>query len=257
MKFPSLSSAGCLAFMTVILTVCAKDVDVSTSSTTEHNVLGQHHQQGLDRASSSLHASSNTSNTSNTSSRFLDIFSSSTVAVEPTTGCEDTTLDFPVGINRRNCAWVAERANKRCRLLKGQVRRFCPETCGKCGQLACTNPSKPFYVGTRKRTCRWVKKKKNWRCKINGIASTCRMLCSEICKWPVVNFVDNPCTDIFGLGQCEACTGDCDDDNDCVGDMRCAQRYAETDTVENIPGCRWGANSVPLQTGDDDFCKYH
>ncbi len=157
MKFPSLSpGTGCMGFMAVILAIPAayartKDVDLST----ENIVLG--HQ----RFNREPHASGNTS-------RFIETTVISSV-VEPTTGCEDTTLEFPIGTENRNCAWVAEDWRQRCKLLRGQVRKFCPETCGKCDKLACKDPSKPFYVGIDTKTCRWVRRKRDSRCQIEGV----------------------------------------------------------------------------------------
>ena len=72
------------------------------------------------------------------------------------------------------------------------------------------------------------------------------MFGKDICVTPPsggneINNVGNPCTDTFGTGQCEVCTGDCDNDGDCAGSMRCAQR-GRSDGLENVPG---------------EFLKYH
>ncbi len=178
-------------------------------------------------------------------------------AVEPTTGCEDTILEFIVGGKRnKDCAWVAENVDERCNLMKGQVKSFCPVTCGVCDTHACKNPKRKFIYNGNSRNCKWVKKRKSKRCKYDGIASTCRAMCSKVCNWPSVEYASNPCTDVYGLRQCQACTGDCDKDSDCAGRMRCAQRYAETDIVENIPGCRWDVDSDDLQFDSSDYCEY-
>jgi hypothetical protein len=68
-----------------------------------------------------------------------------------------------------------------------------------------------------------------------------------------VNYVDNPCTDFFENGLCQECSGDCDSDNDCVGDLRCNQRKTKTG-LENVPGCVWGADSDDQRLDDNDFC---
>ena len=63
--------------------------------------------------------------------------------------------------------------------------------------------------------------------------------------------VDNPCTDVFGDGICPACTGDCDYDSDCAGDMRCFQRSSgETDLIS---GCVYPEALNTL--GSTDICK--
>ena len=72
------------------------------------------------------------------------------------------------------------------------------------------------------------------------------MFGKDICVTPPsggneINNVGNPCTDTFGTDQCEVCTGDCDNDDDCAGAMRCAQR-GRSDGLENVPG---------------EFLKYH
>ena len=79
----------------------------------------------------------------------------------------------------------------------------------------------------------------------------------DICVAPEVNevnYVGNPCTDRFGTGQCEICSGDCDNDGDCDGDLRCAQRE-RSDGVENVPGCQWPDGSDEVRLQDDDFCE--
>ena len=68
---------------------------------------------------------------------------------------------------------------------------------------------------------------------------------------PEVRFVGNPCTAAFPDGKCTLCTGDCDSDSDCAGDLVCFQRSGG----EDVPGCVWGSNSASLKADDDDFCK--
>lgn len=70
---------------------------------------------------------------------------------------------------------------------------------------------------------------------------------------PKVKFVGNPCNED---GQsCEICTGDCDEDSDCEGSLRCVQR-SRTDGKERVPGCRWGRGSEArsIRKTDNDFC---
>ena len=67
-------------------------------------------------------------------------------------------------------------------------------------------------------------------------------------------YMGNPCTAEFPDGKCEECTGDCDNDNDCAGELRCAQRWGSSGNV-NVPGCTWSNISDSLRFGDDDFCK--
>ena len=66
--------------------------------------------------------------------------------------------------------------------------------------------------------------------------------------------VGNPCTDVFGEGSCEICTGDCDGDYECAGDMRCAQRAVGV-SEENVPGCVWGPDSDNLRRRAGDYCE--
>ena len=69
---------------------------------------------------------------------------------------------------------------------------------------------------------------------------------------PEVQYVGNPCGNFFSDGKCEICTGDCDNDSDCVGDSRCFQRNGG----EDVPGCVWGADSDSLKASNNDFCKF-
>jgi hypothetical protein len=67
-----------------------------------------------------------------------------------------------------------------------------------------------------------------------------------------IKYVGNPCSEAFPLtGKCTECTGDCDDDSDCEGDLLCYQR----DGDEDVPGCVWGDNSALHKADDSDYCK--
>ena len=64
-------------------------------------------------------------------------------------------------------------------------------------------------------------------------------------------YVGNPCGESFPLtGLCTECTGDCDYDSDCEGDMRCFQR----DGGEDVPGCTFTNSNTKAE--DDDYCKF-
>ncbi len=83
------------------------------------------------------------------------------------------------------------------------------------------------------------------------------MFQKDICYRPIeLELVGNPCNDEFESGNCQVCTGDCDYDSDCEGEMRCADRSEDRDEVENVPGCVWGEGSEDLQAGGTDFCEY-
>jgi len=65
-----------------------------------------------------------------------------------------------------------------------------------------------------------------------------------------VEYMGSPCTDYFSSGQCNECTGDCNSDSDCAGDLRCAFRSFSSG-IENVPGCSWsGTERFP----GIDFC---
>ena len=68
---------------------------------------------------------------------------------------------------------------------------------------------------------------------------------------PEVQFVGNPCGDQFSDGLCTLCSGDCDRNRDCAGDLICFQRSGG----EDVPGCTWGSNSATLKAENDDYCK--
>ena len=67
-----------------------------------------------------------------------------------------------------------------------------------------------------------------------------------------VDYVGNPCNDFFSSGLCAECTGDCDGDSDCSGDLRCVKRRSDTDGEEDVPGCAWSGTD---RFFDTDFCK--
>ena len=63
-------------------------------------------------------------------------------------------------------------------------------------------------------------------------------------------YVGNPCGESFPLtGLCTECTGDCDSNSDCEGDMMCLQR----DGGEDVPGCTF--TDSYRKAGDDDYCE--
>ena len=68
----------------------------------------------------------------------------------------------------------------------------------------------------------------------------------------VVQLLGNPCNDFFNNGLCEICTGDCDFDSDCAGDLRCAERSTNNNGLENVPGCSWSDNN---RYPGWDFCE--
>ena len=63
--------------------------------------------------------------------------------------------------------------------------------------------------------------------------------------------MNDECTNHYDDGKCELCSGDCDTDDDCAGDLVCFQR----DGGEDVPGCSWGANNVAIKNQNWDFCK--
>ena len=53
--------------------------------------------------------------------------------------------------------------------------------------------------------------------------------------------------------QCDVCTGNCRDDNDCKGDLRCAQRKSGVD----VPGCRFKPEENWLRDNrQHNYCEY-
>ena len=69
----------------------------------------------------------------------------------------------------------------------------------------------------------------------------------------IIQFAGNPCRGLSGdRGNCIACTGDCDDDSECLGDLRCAQRN-RWDGLEEVPGCSF-LSGDPSKTTNYDFC---
>ena len=69
-----------------------------------------------------------------------------------------------------------------------------------------------------------------------------------------IRYVGNPCTNEFATGLCDQCTGDCDSDADCAGELRCVQRR-KFNGVENVPGCSWAFGSDSIRNDNDDYCR--
>ena len=76
-----------------------------------------------------------------------------------------------------------------------------------------------------------------------------------VCKknLPVINPIKISCIDIYGHGKCELCSGDCDSDSDCVGDLVCFHTSGEYG-VGDVPGCSWDPN-YPFSVDNWDYCK--
>ena len=76
-----------------------------------------------------------------------------------------------------------------------------------------------------------------------GNSKNCQSTATHTCYWLVQNKLRNVggCTAANPCGKCE---GDCNDDNDCRGDLKCFQR----DSCVQIPGCYDGSPC------DYDFC---
>ena len=70
-------------------------------------------------------------------------------------------------------------------------------------------------------------------------------------EYKEVTHLGKSCTSQFPSGKCEQCTGNCDSDSDCDGDMQCFKR----DGGEDVPGCSWGVNSESLKNSAEGFCK--
>ena len=66
-----------------------------------------------------------------------------------------------------------------------------------------------------------------------------------------LDYTNNPCDPVNAKGKCGLCHGDCDEDEDCAGDMVCGQ--SDQPGFE-IPGC----SREPGDTIDDytDYCFY-
>ena len=64
----------------------------------------------------------------------------------------------------------------------------------------------------------------------------------------------DPCTDHYGEGKCEICSGSCTSDSDCAGDLVC---YHRDKSEEDVPGCSWGPNNDILKNENRawNFCK--
>lgn len=70
---------------------------------------------------------------------------------------------------------------------------------------------------------------------------------------PMITAIDNPCTDHYADGKCEVCSGDCDSDSDCAGDLVCYERSGDYG-VGYIPGCSWDPN-FGIRRRNWDYCK--
>ena len=68
---------------------------------------------------------------------------------------------------------------------------------------------------------------------------------------PKLHFKGYRCTDYYGAGKCELCSGHCDSDSDCAGDLLCYQRYEGLD----VPGCCWGEDGDIYKNSNTYFCK--
>eukprot|EP00979_Chaetoceros_neogracilis_P018875 scaffold11377_cov226-Chaetoceros_neogracile.AAC.2 len=51
------------------------------------------------------------------------------------------------------------------------------------------------------------------------------------------------------------CSGDCDFDSDCDGDLRCINREMKNNR-ENVPGCFWGEDSDIERYLSKDYCEF-
>ncbi len=188
-------------------------------------------------------------------------------------GCVDFSDRFALLLSdgkrvTRSCSWVA---NKPWRCNLAGVSATCPVTCGSCS--TCVDPDGAIRFRFEhngkfiKRSCAWVTRKQlSFRCSLTSDA--CRASCGSCSSTPPtptppnptpptptpsnqIQYVGNPCNSYFSGGKCEQCTGDCDSDSDCAGDLRCAQRW-ETTGVENVPGCSWGNAD---RNTNDDYCE--
>ncbi len=75
----------------------------------------------------------------------------------------------------------------------------------------------------------------------------------NICYDPIADVAQvrwgDKCTDVK---PCDMCQGNCSVDDDCRGDLRCAQRAAEID----VPGCRFKNNEQWLRNRNQhNYCK--
>jgi hypothetical protein len=70
-------------------------------------------------------------------------------------------------------------------------------------------------------------------------------------SYPSIQFVGRTCTRAFDGQPCGECIGDCDNDAECAGDLRCAQRNRSG--MQDVPGCSW--NGSDRKSKGTDFCK--
>ena len=97
-------------------------------------------------------------------------------------GCTDPELKFKMKKNPpkkyRTCDWVADDPEKRC---KSEIKKTCPDACGKCKKYKCKDSPLKFKVKKEKRDCEWISKKPRKRCEIPGVALACPGTCSKEC----------------------------------------------------------------------------
>ena len=77
------------------------------------------------------------------------------------------------------------------------------------------------------------------------------MITTKITLAKDIQFVGNPCTKYSANGKCNECTGDCDADSDCAGELRCAKRARAS---QNVPGCVWGL--ADRNENEVDYCEF-
>ncbi len=156
----------------------------------------------------------------------LNILQSAPTAA-PAGTCEDRTGEWALvdgGRVQNWCTWAAAGDDPLVRCRKKDLYADCPVTCDRCptpGPVPTGSTSNPVPAPRLE-----------------------------------ITFVGNPCGDAFPDGKCTECTGDCDTDSDCAGDLRCAQRRG-TSGDNNVPGCAWGPDSDAIRFGTDDFCKFY
>jgi len=170
----------------------------------------------------------------------------------------------------------------RCILTPAPVQTTPTPTVSTPAPTVCVDREESWKIGSRTRNwCAWARKGVEpdiiaSKCTQKGINSDCPVTCFEcipstpapvastpapVASTPAptssieVQFVGNPCTSNSPGGECAICTGDCDKDSDCAGDLRCAQRGGNASTGNvHVPGCVWGPDSDSLRLSDDDFC---
>jgi len=96
----------------------------------------------------------------------------------PSGECKDSLLEFKMGKKTRDCEWVAQNTNKRCR--KGMVKSQCPVTCNA-PSFCDENSRAKFFVEEidKFRKCNWVKKDPQNRCQMMEVCNSCRATCKD------------------------------------------------------------------------------